>query len=48
MKRLIALAAALGTLIYIGVTHTAALVTLFRDLMDSDKKDQSERDSSGS
>ena len=39
-KRLLALAAVIGTLAYIGITHTAALITYITDLTaDNESKD---------
>ena len=39
-KRLLALAAVIGTLAYIGITHTAALITYITDIIaDNESKD---------
>ena len=39
-KRLLALAAVIGTLAYIGITHTSALITYITDLTaDNESKD---------
>lgn len=39
-KRLLALVAVIGTLAYIGITHSAALITYITDLLSNDHKSE--------
>ena len=44
LKRLLALAAVIGTLLYVGLVHTSALITFLKDLTgdDPDETDSGE------
>ena len=39
IKRLLALTAVIGALLYVGAVHTGALITYFKDLTDSEPEE---------
>ena len=39
IKRLLALAAVVGALLYVGAVHTGALITYLKDLTDSESEE---------
>lgn len=45
-RRFLALVAVIGTLAYIGITHSAALITLIHDFIDGEDDSDSSDDQS--